>query len=884
MRLPFVALTFLLCTMCAELPDIDRNVCGNGAVEKGEQCDGVAVDGVPCYSSGVAQCHLDCSGTDHKCPTGFRCGADDVCRQPSGSFQLQSIDVGGEAQRLDTGDFDGDRRSDLVSIGSASTSIRFFDASGSASSPLLVSSGAGGTNVGLLSDDAIGSLVLTNSSIIPPLTVGGKSELAGGDVIVLHGNKSRTLLPSIYPNYPVDSPDVRFAGALSAGHRRLFVGAHFTFLGQEVDSFFTSEGDAGNATTEITTLPLAPSKYLTAGTIPQVGFPCESVVLVSDASALVIPTCKKQGNGVVIPNTKTVPLKDTTPQVPMVTVTLVDAARPVKPTLRPLYADLNGDGRSDLIIPGYGVSYVALGVADGTFNSTAPVPASNGDNKATATTLFNLGTPPNLIGTTQAPIAPLAVGSLDGDGLLDWFTSTSAYLSTVGQIEQGRRATDAFIGDFNGNGKSDALILSPGGLTFLNGNGAGALNVQEILFDGTPVNLAAGDFDGDFVKDFAVVVRGGSDLGDDDALYTLFGHAGGFPDAPQRTGVLTGTSDLVPFQGLPFQARDVLGAVSTGTGTSKLVTLLVGDANRQFSTPFQLAASLSQTQSVQGFPLQVLAGRFGGNRGIVALALDTPKADADGAMRVSPTDKLIGRLWFVPSNGFAQLDPAKTVISSGPTGELALSLREVRAAGAALIPSNDGQDILLVVNPADRAGGGKGKLLTAKLVNNAWSVDLPKEIGAYTKATDDLARFGYGARIAVGDFDGDGVFDAIVQAFDKSGSPVLAFLKNRAGVIDPPIDMPVPPDLVAIAAVRTDKSGRASLAMITRAATTTKSSMWLGGIDSGGGPKKPTEALALSGAPVVDALGADVNGDGVDDLIVSHGSSVEIHLGVAEVP
>lgn len=98
---------------CTDLTTL--GVCGNGVVEHniGEDCDG---DSEACVA-----CRLVCEPTadhpDATCPSGFACGKDAICRQPSGYFALppRLVDVPGDS--LAVADFDYDGYADLLGFG-----------------------------------------------------------------------------------------------------------------------------------------------------------------------------------------------------------------------------------------------------------------------------------------------------------------------------------------------------------------------------------------------------------------------------------------------------------------------------------------------------------------------------------------------------------------------------------------------------------------------------------------------------------------------------------------------------------------------------------------------------------------------------------------------
>ena len=95
----FLRLASLACLVslgsCADLPTIPAGVCGNSIVEEGEDCDTVSTKGAEsvCRPATVTgQCHYDCADTN-KCPQGFGCGTDKICRAAKGTFELGAAKV-----------------------------------------------------------------------------------------------------------------------------------------------------------------------------------------------------------------------------------------------------------------------------------------------------------------------------------------------------------------------------------------------------------------------------------------------------------------------------------------------------------------------------------------------------------------------------------------------------------------------------------------------------------------------------------------------------------------------------------------------------------------------------------------------------------------------
>ncbi|HEX6764111.1 MAG TPA: hypothetical protein VF103_01510, partial [Polyangiaceae bacterium] len=185
----------LVAVGCKELPQIEAGVCGNHVLEPPEDCDGFDVDGVPCRPPGsTGECRLDCTpddvGRDTPCPTGWGCAAEGFCRPATGKFSPTGEDLPGNTSTLLAGDFDGDRKQDIVAMEGATTF------------------GLANLRVHYFDDEAKLARTWTSdkrfaSPEIADVSNDGRSDIAysNGSVSVLAGEPDRSLLPEAYPSY-----------------------------------------------------------------------------------------------------------------------------------------------------------------------------------------------------------------------------------------------------------------------------------------------------------------------------------------------------------------------------------------------------------------------------------------------------------------------------------------------------------------------------------------------------------------------------------------------------------------------------------------------------------------------------------------------------------
>ena len=685
-RLSTLGLLVLLAGACTEFPSIPDTGCGNGVIEpETEDCDTFDPPGSICRPKGSDnECHVDCSldddGLQRKCPSGWGCDAESVCRAPSGQFSESSLasDVG--AWTLDAGDFDGDGRQDVMSSepldATGATRLRFnyFDAQGALSETRLFPKTLLSPTINQISQgDARSDIAFTT-----------------GALGVMYGRRDRNWVPEVFSSYRRPNASVRSVGVYERSVQ--WSPAFTTFITAGAESgFYLGNPDTG----------MLENRLAVPGTIDRLAgdlvsgnvfedskhSPClEPVFAMRGATHFsIVDVCDTDESGSVIWRAS---FRLT--EIALEPRAAIDVA--------PQVLDMNGDGHLDVLLGAAGRPYVALG--DGTALSVAtPYVDHEGD-------------------PAFPPGTPLAAADLTGDGVLDFvypdrlLVSQLAYVGATPVYQNiGNRLTTpwtvAKIADFNGNGKLDVVAASSGSLNldFFNGTGTHNFSASTVSTSAPVQLMSAGDFDGDLITDLALfeVPLPGQSVS---KMKVAFGNAFAPLGTPLPVGQIGHAEALSSYQD---GGRDNLTVCSSepvdGVKNGALTLLSAGPDRVPFApltlTEFSLTGSVQDAGS-----FAVVSGHFLNRGQTDLLALAFFRDD----QRVPPAINV----WWVPAITLpgssssrlpGALDRRLEPVSLSADGETFTA--DVAATSADL--DHDARDEAIFAMPAD--GGSRCGLL-----------------------------------------------------------------------------------------------------------------------------------------------------------------------------
>ena len=528
-------------------------------------------------------------------------------------------------------------------------------------------------------------------------------------------------------------------------------------------------------------------------------------------------------------------------------------------------ADINKDGKLDLVQTCNGYVVVVLGNGDGSFQ----IPSNTAYYSVSGATLSAVVPPVDLNGDGYPDVVANANATVGGASSVAVFLnqgspSPGAFLNPqTYAFPNSQNGVISGMGDFNGDGKQDVIISpSSGPLAIYFGKGDGTLQSAQAQTQSCPNSTGYYTAIGDFNNDGDADIACSSGV----SLQTFLGSSGG--------SLATGpTTSLVP-----FGSSDIVVIGKNGDNNLDLAdrgsTILLGDGQGGFT--------VGQSYGVTGttYPLppdsngKVDLLIYPGGGSLTRLV-----SNGDGTFQAPPhiftgsgfvtadvnNDGLTDTLW-IANDGFGTLSSddlgnLKTGLGRG-NGTFTISNSIAAPLNGIVIPGDingDGKVDVVALLPGNEARAGSPAVAT-QLFSYLGNGD-----GTFQPKASRVNLPAYGATNAVlGDFNGDGKLDVVFGYFGPvSITSGLVFVPgNGDGTFGTPVpfsqtNSPTPGESLFAADLSND--GKLDL-------------IWNGSVYLGNGDGTFRQIpLGIASPAQPQALG-DLNGDGKLDIVA--GSNV----------
>lgn len=812
---------------CAALPDLEPDTCGNAVVEGGEDCDTFAALGSNLTCGPECRYVCDPDVRPPACPnTGWSCGQDGICRFASGMFREapdSPFVFAGDTLLL--GDLDADEAQDVVGGTVGAVEVRFGEAQGSFR-----------TSFSIATDLPTSQRSLARVDDGPELDVLSPNP-EGLDVF--YGDEARILIPAGFAPHAeatlaVDAADDARVAPMPTGNPTDTLLAVAVAGGQ---LWVRRAPDADRAGSVAVSLGSADGTRLAGRLVPhplraEDGRWAAAVAVEGSRRVLVVGFDQSRE-----------------PQV-LATVT-TGALGTVSEGAR--LADLDRDRIADLMV----------GVALPNDGRAVLVAKGRGDGAFEALRLF-IPLERRCLPGEDCLRWPLAMGDVDQDGALELafpegLFSLTASVAAPTQIFDQRIDPWGAVSmvDLNGDGRLDVAAASAtrGVLQVLINAGVGRFNVVPLDAGRTIRALRTGDFDGDGVGDLALV----QDLGTAESeISVVFGTRSGPPSSPALMGRFEHITDvepgLLPSRALPNADGITDLVVRVDNGARRSFALMTGTGQRRLHAPLALPVNDRRALDLATVPAAALGVDLRG-RGEADLAVFT----------------FGGRLIMLPKTpGGALLETASILAVNPDCASESILGNGCLQVAAERRPS--GREAVVVVNrrpdcPAEVKRPALS-LTRLELAEDGMMACTPYLL-------DGLDALGGPGAPRVADLDANQQMDLLVAFTGREdGAAGVAVWREEAArptVVSPPDGVVI----FAATDIGADRDPARELAVLSEDGIRI-----LDQVD-GGYAWVDAPVISLSVDPNeanAHLAAADVDGDGLDDLLVSTAGRLSVYL------